>query len=64
LNIPNAAAIATKQHITTGQVTIANIIIGLVALVLIITALILACDARNAFRQPEVAEPIQVSANA
>ncbi len=64
INLPNAAALATKQHITAGQVTIANIIIGIVALVLIIAALILAWDARKAFRQPEVPQPIQVHASA
>ncbi len=64
VNLPNAAALATKQHITVGQVTIANIIIGIVALVLIITALVLAWDARKAFNQPEVAQPVQVHASA
>lgn len=64
LNLPNAAALATKQHITTGQVDIANVIIGVVALVLIVSALILVWDARKAFSRPEVAQPVQVSASA
>lgn len=64
LNLPNSAALATKQHITTGQVDIANVIIGVVALVLIVSALILVWDARKAFSRPEVAQPVQVSAGA
>ncbi len=64
LNLPNAAALAAKQHISTGQVTIANVIIGIVALVLIVSALILVWDARKAFSQPQVQEPIQVHASA
>ncbi len=64
INLPNAAALATKQHITIGQVTIANVIIGAVAIVLILTALILAWDGLKAFSRPEVAQPIQVSASA
>jgi carbon starvation protein len=52
MNLPKVAALAEKQKLTVGQVTIANVIIGIVALVLVVTALILAWDAFKAFRQP------------
>ncbi len=51
LNLPKAAALAEKQNLTVGQVTIANIIIGAVALVLVVAALILAWDAYKAFQR-------------
>jgi len=64
LNLPNAAALSTKQHITVGQVTIANVIIGVVAVVLILTALVVAWDGLRTFRQPEAVQPIRVSTSA
>lgn len=51
LNLPKVAAIAEKQKLTVGQVTIANVIIGAVALVLVVAALILAWDAVKAFQR-------------
>jgi len=59
LNLPKVATLAEKQKLTVGQVTIANVIIGVVALVLVVTALILAWDAMKAFRQP-AAKPAEV----
>jgi carbon starvation protein len=56
LNLPKAAS---QANVT--QYTIAQVIIGIVALVLIVTALILAWDALKAFRQPK-AEPAKVKA--
>ena len=50
MNLPNAAAIAEAQKLTVGQVAVANIIIGLVSLVLIVAALFLAYDAWQAIR--------------
>ena len=50
MNLPNAAALADKQKLTVGQVTAANIIIGVVALILIVAALFLAYDALRAMR--------------
>lgn len=61
LNLPKAATLAEKQKLTVGQVSTANIIIGIVALVLVVTALILAWDALKAFRQP-AAKPAEVKA--
>jgi carbon starvation protein len=55
LNLPKAADAANPT-----QYTIAQVIIGVVALVLIVTALILALDAYKAFRQPA---PKPVKAN-
>jgi carbon starvation protein len=57
INLPNVAALAEKQKLSVGQVTIANVIIGLVALVLIVAAVILAWDALAAFRRYRAAEP-------
>jgi len=57
INLPNVAALAEKQKLSVGQVTIANVIIGLVALVLIVAAVILAWDAMAAFRRYRAAEP-------
>jgi len=54
INLPKAAS---QANVT--QFTIAQIIIGIVALVLVVTALILAWDAMKAFRQPRP-EPVKV----
>jgi carbon starvation protein len=56
INLPKAAS---QANVT--QFTIAQVIIGVVALVLVVTALILAWDALKAFRQPKV-EPVKVKA--
>jgi carbon starvation protein len=56
INLPKAAS---QANVT--QFTIAQFIIGVVALVLVVTALILAWDALKAFRQPKV-EPVKVKA--
>jgi len=45
LNLPKAAALAEKQKLSVGEVTIANILIGAICLVLVIAALMLAWDA-------------------
>ena len=51
LNLPKAAALAEKQKLTVGQVTIANVIIGAVSLILVVAALVLAWDAWKAFQR-------------
>jgi len=51
LNLPKAEALAKAQKLAVGQVMAANIIIGLVCLVLICAALILAWDAMGAFKR-------------
>jgi carbon starvation protein len=57
INLPNVAAIAEKQKLSVGQVMIANVIIGSVALILIVAAIILAWDALSAFRRNRAAAP-------
>jgi carbon starvation protein len=51
LNLGNVDKIAAAQKLAPEQVIIANVIIGLVCLVLIVAALILAWDARKAFQR-------------
>lgn len=51
INLGKAAALAEAQKLTVAQVMIANVLIGLVALVLVIAALILAWDAYKAFQR-------------
>jgi len=51
MNLPKAAALAEKQKLTVGQVTLANVIIGAICLILIVAALILAYDALGAIRR-------------
>ncbi len=51
MNLPRAAAIATAQKLTLGQVVAANIIIGAVCLVLIAASMVLAWDALAAIRK-------------
>jgi carbon starvation protein len=48
MNLPKAAALAAAQKLPVGQVTAANVIIGLVCLVLIVAAVILAYDGMKA----------------
>ena len=50
LNLPNAAALAEKQKASVEQVSAANIIIGLVCLILVVAALFLAYDAYQAIQ--------------
>jgi carbon starvation protein len=57
MNLPQAAVIAEKSKLTVGQVTAANILIGAVALILVIAALILAWDALKAFQRYRAAAP-------
>ncbi len=57
INLPKVAAIAEKQKLTTGQVTLANVLIGAIALVLVVSAFILAWDAYKAFRQFRIQKP-------
>ncbi len=56
-NLPNAAALAEKAKLTVGQIVLANVLIGAIAVVLIVTALILAWDAYRAFRQYRQKQP-------
>ena len=53
INLPKTADAVTNKIANVGQYTIAQVIIGIVALVLVVTALILAWDAFKAFRQPK-----------
>jgi carbon starvation protein len=59
INLPKTADAVTNKIANVGQYTIAQVIIGIVALVLVVTALILAWDAFKAFRQPKP-EPVKV----
>ncbi|HSB66452.1 MAG TPA: carbon starvation CstA family protein [Anaerolineales bacterium] len=59
INLPKTADPVANKIASVSQFTIAQWIIGLVALVLVVTALILAWDAMKAFRQPK-AEPVKV----
>jgi len=61
MNLPNVVALAEKQKLTTGQVTVANIIIGTVCLVLVVAALFLACDAWKAFQRNRAAAPARAA---
>ncbi len=51
INLPQAAALATKQKLTVGQVTTANVLIGAIDLVLVVAAFILVYDAIQAFQR-------------
>jgi len=51
INLPKVETLAKAQKLTVGEVTAANVIIGLVALVLIGAALILAWDAFQVFQK-------------
>lgn len=64
INLPKVAALAEKAKLTTGQVAAANIIIGVIALVLVISALILAWDAYKAFQQYRAKKPAVAAAKA
>ena len=57
LNLPNAAALAEKQKLTVGQVASANIIIGVIVLILVVAALVLAYDALKAFQRFKAEAP-------
>jgi carbon starvation protein len=59
INLPKTADPVTYKIASVSQFTIAQVIIGVVALVLVVTALFLAWDAMKAFRQP-VAKPAKV----
>jgi len=48
MNLPKAAKLAEAQKLPVGQVTAANVIIGLVCLVLIVASIILAYDGMQA----------------
>jgi len=61
INLPKTADPVANKIASVSQFTIAQVIIGLVALVLVVTALILAWDALKAFRQP-AAKPAEVKA--
>ncbi len=51
INLPKAAAIAEAQKVELWQVITAQVIIGLIALVLVVAAFVLAYDALQAFRR-------------
>ncbi len=57
MNLPQAAVIAEKSKLTVGQVAAANILIGAIALILVVAALILAWDALKAFQRYRAAAP-------
>jgi carbon starvation protein len=59
INLPKTADPVANKIANVGQFTTAQVIIGVVALILVVTALILAWDAWKAFRQPK-AEPVKV----
>ena len=61
INLPKTADAATYKIANVTQFTIAQVIIGIVALVLVVTALVLAWDALKAFRQP-AEKPVKVQA--
>jgi len=58
INLPKAAALAEAQALTVGQVTIANVLIGLVSLILIVAAGLLAWDGVQAIRRYRAAAPV------
>lgn len=60
INLPKTADPVANKIASVSQFTIAQVIIGVVAMVLVVTALILAWDAFKAFRQPK-AEPVKVN---
>ncbi len=53
INLPKTADPATNKIANVGQFTSAQVIIGAVALILVVTAVILAWDAWKAFRAPK-----------
>ncbi|MGE5122909.1 MAG: carbon starvation protein A [Acidobacteriaceae bacterium] len=61
INLPKTADATANKIANVTQFTIAQVIIGVVALVLVVTALILAWDALKAFRQP-AGKPAEVKA--
>jgi len=60
INLPKTADPVANKIASVTQFTIAQVIIGIVALILVVTALILAWDALKAFRQPKP-EPVKVN---
>jgi len=61
INLPKTADPVANKIASVSQYTIAQVIIGAVALVLVVTAFILAWDAYKAFRAP-AAKPVKVEA--
>jgi carbon starvation protein len=61
INLPKTADPVANKIANVSQFTIAQVIIGVVALILVVTAFILAWDAFKAFRQP-VTKPAEVKA--
>ena len=59
INLPKTADPVANKIANVGQFTTAQVIIGVVAMILVVTAMILAWDAWKAFRQPK-AEPVKV----
>src|SRR3990170_522606 len=60
INLPKVAALAEAQKLSVAQVATANIIIGAVTLVLVVSALILAWDAFKAFQRFRAEAPASV----
>ncbi|RPI58461.1 MAG: hypothetical protein EHM56_01750 [Chloroflexi bacterium] len=58
INLPKAAALAEAQALAVGQVTIANLLIGLVSLLLIVAAALLAWYGVQAIRRYRAAAPV------
>jgi carbon starvation protein len=61
INLPKTADPVANKIASVTQFTIAQVIIGVVAMILVVTAFILAWDAFKAFRQP-VTKPAEVKA--
>ncbi|HSJ52573.1 MAG TPA: carbon starvation CstA family protein, partial [Anaerolineae bacterium] len=51
INLPKATALAEAQKLTVGQVTVANVLVGIVSLILIVAAGLLAWDGLAAIRR-------------
>lgn len=51
INLAKVEALAKAQNLTTTEVTIANVVIGLICIVLVVAALFLAWDAMKAFQK-------------
>jgi carbon starvation protein len=62
INLAKVEALAKAQKLTTGEVTAANVIIGIVALILVVCALILAWDGIQAFGRFRAAAPARAKA--
>ncbi len=64
INLPKTANAAANKIANVGEFTAANVIIGLVALILVIAALILAWDGIKAFQRLRATGPVKAGARA